>query len=101
MKLLIITWCFTLSYFLWSLSLHINISQLQYIVLIKSLSTQGCKIGHNNINAVACAYDIAVLSDSPYDLQILINHAQGLCNIASHLHPYTLQAQKKCNQWGG
>ncbi|CAG2240370.1 unnamed protein product [Mytilus edulis] len=53
-------------------------------------SNQGCKIGHININAVACADDIAVLSDNPYDLQILINHALQY----SQLHHYTLQPQK-------
>ncbi|CAC5420234.1 unnamed protein product [Mytilus coruscus] len=53
-------------------------------------STLGCKIGNININAVACADDIALLSDNPYDLQILVNHALQY----SQLHYYTLQPQK-------
>ncbi|CAC5380870.1 unnamed protein product [Mytilus coruscus] len=53
-------------------------------------SAQGCKIGHININAVACAVDIAVWIDKPYDLQILVNHALQY----SQLHHYTLQPQK-------
>ncbi|CAC5396748.1 unnamed protein product [Mytilus coruscus] len=54
---------------------------------------QGCKIGNININAVACAYDIALLSDNPYDLQILVNLALQY----SQLHHYTLQPHKKCH----
>ncbi|CAC5404576.1 unnamed protein product [Mytilus coruscus] len=53
-------------------------------------STLGCKIGNININAVACADDIALLSDNPYDLQILVNHALQY----SQLHYYTQQPQK-------
>ncbi|CAC5376574.1 unnamed protein product [Mytilus coruscus] len=53
-------------------------------------STLGCKIGNININAVACADDIALLCDNPYDLQILVNHALQY----SQLHYYTLQPQK-------
>ncbi|CAC5394456.1 unnamed protein product [Mytilus coruscus] len=53
-------------------------------------STLGCKIGNININAVACADDIALLTDNPYDLQILVNHALQY----SQLHYYTLQSQK-------
>ncbi|CAC5378279.1 unnamed protein product [Mytilus coruscus] len=48
-----------------------------------------CKIGNININAVACADDIALLSDNPYDLQILVTHALQY----SQFH-YTLQPQK-------
>ncbi|VDI79865.1 Hypothetical predicted protein [Mytilus galloprovincialis] len=63
---------------------------IEDLLSLYETSNQGCKIGHININAVACADDIAVLSDNPYDLQILINHALQY----SQLHHYTLQPQK-------
>ena len=63
---------------------------IEDLLSLYETSNQGCMIGHININAVACADDIAVLSDNPYDLQILINHALQY----SQLHHYTLQPQK-------
>ncbi|VDI78828.1 Hypothetical predicted protein, partial [Mytilus galloprovincialis] len=76
----------------WSLidDLHLNTSCIIKWKNQLSKEFKGCKIGHININAVACADDIAVLSDNPYDLQILINHALQY----SQLHHYTLQPQK-------
>jgi hypothetical protein len=35
----------------------------------------GCTIGSINVNAVACADDVALTSEIPYDLQILLNTA--------------------------
>ena len=55
-----------------------------------SLSKIGCTIGSINVNAVACADDVALISDNPYDLQILLNTAV----LYSQKHHYTLQPQK-------
>ena len=40
-----------------------------------SLSKIGCTIGSINVNAVACADDVALISDNPDDLQIFLNTA--------------------------
>ena len=55
-----------------------------------SLYKIGCTIGSINVNAVACADDVALISDTPYDLQILLNTAV----LYSQKHHYTLQPQK-------
>jgi hypothetical protein len=55
-----------------------------------SLSKIGCTIGSINVNAVACADDVALISDNPYDLQILLNTAV----LYSQKDHYTLQPQK-------
>ena len=55
-----------------------------------SLSKIGCTIGSINVNAVACADDVALISDNPDDLQILLKTAV----LYSQKHNYTLQPQK-------
>ena len=55
-----------------------------------SLYKIGCTIGSINVNAVACADDVALISDTPYDLQILLNTAV----LYSQKHHYTFQPQK-------
>ena len=60
--------------------------------LLKSYekSKIGCRIGTITINAVACADDIALVSDNSHDLQILVNQAVQY-NIT---HRYKLQPKK-------
>ena len=50
----------------------------------------GCHIGTLTINAIACADDIALVCDNPYDLQIHVNQAVNY----SDTHRYKLQPQK-------
>ena len=50
----------------------------------------GIKIGSLTLNAVACADDVAVFTDNPAALQILLNYAYHYSN----LHFYLLQPQK-------
>lgn len=50
----------------------------------------GCKIGDINVNSVACADDIALISENRHDLQLLLNYSE----MYSSLHHYTLQPQK-------
>ena len=60
--------------------------------LLKMLkdSDLGIKIGSLTLNAVACADDVAVFTDNPAALQILLNYAYHYSN----LHFYLLQPQK-------
>ena len=53
-------------------------------------SKLGCQIGTLTINAIACADDIALGCDNPYDLQIHINQSVNY----SDTHRYQLQPQK-------
>jgi hypothetical protein len=53
-------------------------------------SKLGCHIGTLTINAIACADDIALVCDNPYDLQIHVNQAVNY----SDTHRYKLQPQK-------
>lgn len=52
---------------------------------------KGYKLGNINVNSVACADDIAFISDNRYDLQLLLNYSAQ----HSPMHHYTLQLQKK------
>jgi hypothetical protein len=67
-----------------------------YILYIEDLlksyenSKIGCRIGTITINAVACDDGIALISDNPHDLQILVNQAVQY----SITHRYKLQPQK-------
>lgn len=55
-----------------------------------SQSKIGCTNGSINVNAVACADDVALTCENPCDLQILLNTAVPY----SQNHHYTLQPQK-------
>ncbi|CAG2193476.1 unnamed protein product [Mytilus edulis] len=51
---------------------------------------QGCTIGETSVNAIACADDVALMSENPAELQLLINIAAEY----SQNHHYLLQPQK-------
>ena len=72
--------------------LSADIYKLYLEDLLNTLSQSkiGCTIGSINVNAVACADDVALTSENPYDLQILLNTAV----LYSQKHHYTLQPQK-------
>ena len=53
-------------------------------------SKLGCHIGTLTINAIACADDITLVCDNPYDLQVHVNQAVNYSNT----HRYKLQPQK-------
>ncbi|CAC5426741.1 unnamed protein product [Mytilus coruscus] len=53
-------------------------------------TTSGCEIGETLINAVACADDVAIVSENPHDLQYLVNIAAQY----SEDHHYLLQPLK-------
>ncbi|CAG2225506.1 unnamed protein product [Mytilus edulis] len=53
-------------------------------------TTSGCEIGETFINAVACADDVAIVSENPHELQYLVNIAAQY----SEDHHYLLQPQK-------
>ncbi|VDI43317.1 Hypothetical predicted protein, partial [Mytilus galloprovincialis] len=53
-------------------------------------TTSGSEIGETLINAVACADDVAIVSENPHELQYLVNIAAQY----SEDHHYLLQPQK-------
>ena len=53
-------------------------------------TSNGCQIGNITVNAVACADDVALLSNNPTELQFLVN----LATQYSSKHHYNLQPQK-------
>ncbi|XP_063427215.1 uncharacterized protein LOC134710750 [Mytilus trossulus] len=53
-------------------------------------TTSGCEIGETLINAVACADDVAIVSENPHELQYLVNIAAQY----SEDHHYLLQPLK-------
>lgn len=53
----------------------------------------GCQIGEIRINTVACANDIALLSDNPAELQMLVNRAIQV----QYYPPLFFTTTKECN----
>ena len=63
---------------------------VNYLLKMCKDSDLGIKIGSLTLNAVACADDVAVLTDNTAALQILLNYAYHYSN----LHFYLIQPQK-------
>ncbi|CAC5367025.1 unnamed protein product [Mytilus coruscus] len=57
---------------------------------VKQGGSLGCTIGETSVNAIACVDDVALMSENPAELQLLINIAAEY----SQNHHYLLQPQK-------
>ncbi|CAG2246891.1 unnamed protein product [Mytilus edulis] len=73
---------------------HLQLCEMDYDTILEIsrqfTSKEGCTIGETSVNAIACADDVALMSENPAELQLLINIAAEY----SQNHHYLLQPQK-------